>query len=173
MRRELNPVVHKYSVSALITGLSFLCLAEPLLLTLVAVRTSPWLERVREEGSALPALLTWLSLLEGPLAGRYAPGEGSFLAGDFHLWKPSPKHRTWRWKVVSGLLGGAAASSQLPAPCSALGTGLGLAGSPLTVRCCFRPSLQTTRLHLSFCIANVFSKQLDVSELDRSALRRI
>lgn len=33
--------------------------------------------------------------------------------------------------------------------------------------------LQTTRLHLSFCIADVFFKQLDVSELDRSALLRI
>lgn len=33
--------------------------------------------------------------------------------------------------------------------------------------------LQTTRLHLSFCIADVFLKQLDVSELDRSALLRI
>lgn len=83
MRRELSPAVHKYSVSALITGLSFLRLAEPLLLPAVAGRTSPWLERVREEGSALPALLTWPALLEGPLAGRYAPGEGSFLAGDF------------------------------------------------------------------------------------------
>lgn len=33
--------------------------------------------------------------------------------------------------------------------------------------------LQTTRLHLSFCIADVFLEQLDVSELDRSALLRI
>lgn len=32
--------------------------------------------------------------------------------------------------------------------------------------------LQTTRFHLSFCISDVFVKQLDVSELDRSALLR-
>lgn len=32
--------------------------------------------------------------------------------------------------------------------------------------------LQTTHLHLSFCISDVFVKQLDVSELDRSALLR-
>lgn len=32
--------------------------------------------------------------------------------------------------------------------------------------------LQTTRLHLSFCISDVFVQQLDVSELDRSALPR-
>lgn len=42
------------------------------------------------------------------------------------MWKPSLKRRTWRWKVVSGLF---AASSQLPAPCSSLGTGASLAGS--------------------------------------------
>lgn len=39
MRRELDPVVHKYSVSALITGLSFLHLTEPLLLTVITVIT--------------------------------------------------------------------------------------------------------------------------------------
>lgn len=32
--------------------------------------------------------------------------------------------------------------------------------------------LPATRLHLSFCIADVFLKQLDVRELDRSALLR-
>lgn len=93
------------------------------------------------------------------------------------MWKPSLNCRTWRWKVVSGLLTGTAASSQLPAPCSSLGTGVSLAGSvregrpswPIAVS----GHLQTTRFHLSFCIADVFLKQLDVSELDRSALLRI
>lgn len=45
------------------------------------------------------------------------------------MWKPSLKRRTWRWKVVSGLFAGTAASSRLPAPCSSLGTGVSLAGS--------------------------------------------
>lgn len=37
------------------------------------------------------------------------------------MWKPSLKRRTWRWRVVSRLLTGTAASSRLPAPCSSLG----------------------------------------------------
>lgn len=68
-------------------------------------------------------------------------------------------------------------SSQLPAPRSSLGTGASLAGSAReghpSWSLAVSGHLQTTRFHLSFCIADVFLKQLDVSELDRSALLRI
>lgn len=68
------------------------------------------------------------------------------------------------------------AASRVQAPCSSLG---GLAGpgaasgrSPLLALAA-SSHLPATRLHLSFCLADVFLKQLDVSELDRSALLRI
>lgn len=45
--RGENHLAHKCSVSALVTGPSFLHLAEPLLLTVTAVLTEPWPERVQ------------------------------------------------------------------------------------------------------------------------------
>lgn len=44
---RVNHLAHKCSVSALITGPSFLHLAEPLLLTVTAVLSKPWPERVQ------------------------------------------------------------------------------------------------------------------------------
>lgn len=89
------------------------------------------------------------------------------------MWKPSLKCRIW--KLVNVLL-----TTLYPAPCRQLLFGSRqeasrqtLGGSTLLVHPFFSGHLQTTRLHLSFCIADVFLKQLDVSELDRSALLRI
>lgn len=81
--------------------------------------------------------------------------------------RASPKFRAWRWKVRGCPAGAKLRALLLPG---------GLAG----LRAAWLPPvalpasshLPATRLHLSFCIADVFLKQLDVRELDRSALLR-